>query len=607
MANVKFTDLPNLANVTDTTIVPVVAGNVNYTVTGANLKNYTSNVATISATGNITGNYFIGNGSQLTGIVSSYGNANVVTLLAGFGSNALSTTGNVTAGYVFGNGSQLTGVVTNYSNANVSSFLAAFGSNSISTTGNVTAANFVGSGAALTAITGANVTGTVANATFATSAASATTATTATSANTASTVTSNAQANITSVGTLTSLSVTGNVDGGNIRTAGVVSATGNITGQFFIGNGSQLTGLAATYSNANVASFMAAFGSNTIVTTGNITAGNFIGNGSRLTSLTGANVTGTVANATFATSAATATSAITAGTVTTAAQGNITSVGTLTSLSVSGNIQGGNLRTAGLISATGNVTAAFFIGNGSLLTNISAANVSGNVANATYATSAGTATTATTANTASNVSITDDTANVNTHYPTMVIATAGSNPIKTSSTKLTFVPSTGVLSVNGTVSAGNITSTTISATGNITSGNLLTGGSITATGAITSSANITGGNIITSARSQAANYTEGVFAIGSVTGTLTPNISLGAIQSATLVGNITLNAITNIQTGQSFTLILTQDATGGRTLSSTWKFAANSKTLSTAANSTDIISVFYDGTTYWAVLSKGFA
>ena len=45
------------------------------------------------------------------------------------------------------------------------------------------------------------------------------------------------------------VSVTGNVQGGNLRTAGLISATGNITaaanvaGSFFIGNGSQLTGL----------------------------------------------------------------------------------------------------------------------------------------------------------------------------------------------------------------------------------------------------------------------------------------------------------------------------------------------------------------------------
>jgi hypothetical protein len=72
------------------------------------------------------------------------------------------------------------------------------------------------------------------------------------------------------------LSVAGNVTGGNILTAGIVSATGNVSGNFFIGNGSQLTGIAASYGNANVATFLAAYGSNTVVTTGNITAGNLI-------------------------------------------------------------------------------------------------------------------------------------------------------------------------------------------------------------------------------------------------------------------------------------------------------------------------------------------
>lgn len=67
--------------------------------------------------------------------------------------------------------------------------------------------------------------------------------------------------------------------------------------------------------------------------------GNHYGNGSALSSITGANVTGTVANATYAVSAGTANSAATAGTagtVTTNAQPNITSLGTLSSLTVSG-------------------------------------------------------------------------------------------------------------------------------------------------------------------------------------------------------------------------------------------------------------------------------
>jgi hypothetical protein len=90
------------------------------------------------------------------------------------------------------------------------------------------------------------------------------------------------------------ISATGNVTGGNILTAGLISATGNITGNYILGNGSQLTGLPATYGNANVATFLAAYGSNTISTSGNVTAGNIIGN----INITG-NVQGTSSNVTL--------------------------------------------------------------------------------------------------------------------------------------------------------------------------------------------------------------------------------------------------------------------------------------------------------------------
>ena len=174
--------------------------------------------------------------------------------------------------------------------------------------------------------------------------------------------------------------------------ATTVSATGNVTGNYFIGNGSQLTGIVSSYGNANVAANLAAFGSNPISTTGNITASYFIGNGSLLTSLTGANVTGTVANATFATTSGTATSATTAGTVTTNAQANITSVGTLTSLSVTGNTTSGNILTGGLISSTGNATVANLIINGANARFISDFGTSG-VTGRTYFQSSGATTT----------------------------------------------------------------------------------------------------------------------------------------------------------------------------------------------------------------------
>ena len=105
-------------------------------------------LTSVSATGNVTGNYFIGNGSQLTGLAATYGNANVVANLAALGSNPVSTTGNVTAGYFVGNGSQLTGLAATYGNANVVANLAALGTNPVSTTGNVTAGNLLTGGLA---------------------------------------------------------------------------------------------------------------------------------------------------------------------------------------------------------------------------------------------------------------------------------------------------------------------------------------------------------------------------------------------------------------------------------------------------------------------------
>jgi hypothetical protein len=82
--------------------------------------------------------------------------------------------------------------------------------------------------------------------------------------------------NITSPGVI---SATGNMVAANVSTGGIISATGNIAGNFFIGNGSLLTGIAAGgYGNSNVVTLLAGYGSNTVSTTGNITAGNFIGN-----------------------------------------------------------------------------------------------------------------------------------------------------------------------------------------------------------------------------------------------------------------------------------------------------------------------------------------
>jgi hypothetical protein len=89
--------------------------------------------------------------------------------------------------------------------------------------------------------------------------------------------------------------------------------------------------------------------------------------------------------------------------------------------------------------------------------------------------------------------------------------------------------------------------------------------------------------------------------------TFAPDVSTATIWTMTLTGGVTFNGFTNPQTGQSATVIFTQDGTGSHALTSSMKFAGGSKTLTTTSSATDIISVFYDGTNYWAALSKGYA
>jgi hypothetical protein len=99
-------------------------------------------------------------------------------------------------------------------------------------------------------------------------------------------------------------------------------------------------------------------------------------------------------------------------------------------------------------------------------------------------------------------------------------------------------------------------------------------------------------------------YDEKVHALGTTSGTIAPNAANGNVQTITLNGNLTINAFTSPVQGQSVTLIINTGGTG-RTLTSTMKFAGGEKTLSTT-NTTDILSIFYDGTNYWASLGKDF-
>ena len=91
--------------------------------------------------------YVGNNAGQLTALSSggpgTYGNANVAAYLPTYTGNlasltgAVTTTANITANFFLGNGSQLTGIVTNYSNANVANYLPTYTGNLVSLTGNI--------------------------------------------------------------------------------------------------------------------------------------------------------------------------------------------------------------------------------------------------------------------------------------------------------------------------------------------------------------------------------------------------------------------------------------------------------------------------------------
>jgi hypothetical protein len=133
-------------------------------------------------------------------------------------------------------------------------------------------------------------------------------------ANTAGNVVNAHQANITSVGTLTALSVSGNINGGNLRTTGSVSATGNIA--------------AGNIATGGVVSAFGTVTGGAFTTTGNVTGSNIFGN-------------------------------IVAANITASGSASVT----------------GNIAAQGIISATGNiVTAGLFVGNflGNITGNISA-------------------------------------------------------------------------------------------------------------------------------------------------------------------------------------------------------------------------------------------
>ena len=338
----------------------------------------------------------------------------------------------------------------------------------------------------------------------------------ATTAVVAGTVTTAAQGNITSVGTLTSLAVTGNATANNFIattivngasfTGGLVSVTGTVTGSQFNGSGAGLSSIPG----ANVS------GAVSFATTANAVAGaNVSGAVSFATTanaVAGANVSGTVANAT---------TAVVAGTVTANAQANITSVGTLSSLTVTANATANNFiattivnaasHTGGLVSVTGQITGSQFNGSGAGLTSIPGANVSGAVAFATTANAVAGA----------NVSGTVASATLAT-FATTANAVAGANvsgavSFATTANAVAGANVSGAVSFATTANAvagANVSGTVANATTAVVAGTVTTAaqGNITSLGTIT---NLTVNNATTAITNAAGNAVGNIGASGA--------------------------------------------------------------------------------------------
>ena len=562
MATTSSSNFTSLYGANASPIVPVTAyGNADVVSLLAASTDGANTIGNISATGNITGVYFFGNGSQLTGLGATYSNATVSSYLAsGLNTANIITTANVTGGNL-----TTTGVGGNIAGANVIT------ATTVSVTGNLTGGNLFGNGAGITGITVA-----------------------------AGTQIINGTSNVSvALNGNTTIGVA-NVTQAQISSQGI-SAVGNITGSYFLGNGSQLTGL-ATVTAANSAVFLRDASNAAAFVSVNDTLKSVLLPGGGFISYSGdgvdPNTFGSIDIGVPQTNLANAYSALTFVNTANFAASPLNTVnvgingpfivydflGTSQTLSVNA----GGVTTNTTVSAAGNITAPYFLGNGSALTGI-------------------------TTTLPSTISVTGNITGGNINTAGVVTATGNITGGNVQAQSLTGT----TVSVSSTVVGGNLqTAGFASAVGNITGGNILTGGLITATASIaagttiSAGGNITGGNITGVSASVATgivNYKDFVNTI-TFASTITPNIALGSIQQVTLTGNVTMDAFGGTpQAGQSLVIKFIQDATGSRILSSSMKWAGGNKTLSTAANAVDIASVFYDGTTYWASLTLAYA
>jgi hypothetical protein len=169
------------------------------------------------------------------------------------------------------------------------------------------------------------------------------------------------------------------------------------------------------------------------------------------------------------------------------------------------------------------------------------------------------------------------------------IFTVTGSPVTTSGTLALSYSGTALPVANG---GTNATSASITAFNNITG--------YTAAGATgTTSTNLVFSTTPTLTNPTVTNYVETLYTANTSTA-ITVDLANGTVQNLTLTGNATITMPTAVA-GKSFIIILSQDATGSRTV--TWSTvswpAATAPTITQAASKKDIYSFFSNGTSWF--------
>ena len=201
------------------------------------------------------------------------------------------------------------------------------------------------------------------------------------------------------------------------------------------------------------------------------------------------------------------------------------------------------------------------------------------------------------------ITITDDTTTNATRYPLLSSVTTGTiTGNNTSSTKLSFNPSTGLLTATGLSVAG------LTSTGAITYGGVTLTNAVTGTGKMVLDTTPTIATPVLTNPTVTA-YLETAPAIVNSSTSQTISLASGTVLSYTLTGNCTFTMPT-ATSGTSFIVRLIQDGTGSRTATFTsvkWPGGTAPVITTTASTGVDVLSFVCIASVWYGTAAQAFA